>query len=225
MSDRISRSGGPLVAALRRAAARAGAPGGIRFTQRQLYYEVCRTLQPVSRLPRRPGFTVPAPIGYGRFRAALHRAGAVTGLLTGERPRPVAPPAEVFDYGLPRVLLCQHREIADMLLANRLHMESACPVFALDDLPLDPRLPDAVRRGGGHVYVLHDASVAGLATVATVRAWAGGSTAGTSAAGGSAAGTSTAGTSAAGTSAAGTSAAGRPPAPRRPAGRRPAGSP
>jgi hypothetical protein len=61
-----------------------------------------------------------------------------------------------------------------MLLANRLHMESACPVFALDDLPLDPRLPEAVRRGEGRVYVLHDASVAGLAAVATAREWAAG---------------------------------------------------
>jgi hypothetical protein len=166
--------GGPLAAALRRAAARAGAPGAIRFTERQLYYEMCRTLQPLGRLPRRPGFTVPAPIGYRRFQAVRHRAGAIAGLLTGARPGPSAPPAEVFDYGLPRVLLCQHRDLADMLLANRLHMESACPVFALDDLPLDPRLPAAVRRGEGSVYVLHDASLAGLAAVATVRAWAGG---------------------------------------------------
>jgi hypothetical protein len=60
-----------------------------------------------------------------------------------------------------------------MLLANRLHMESACPVFALDDLPLDARLPDAVRRGDGRVYVLHDASLPGLAAVASVRRWAG----------------------------------------------------
>jgi hypothetical protein len=94
-------------------------------------------------------------------------------LLTGPRRPAPAPPAEVFDYGLPRVLLCQHREIADMLLANRLHMESACPVFALDDLPLDERLPDAVRRGDGRLYVLHDASLAGLAAVTAVRRWAG----------------------------------------------------
>jgi hypothetical protein len=97
----------------------------------------------------------------------------VPGLLTGPRPPALAPPAEVFDYGLPRVLLCQHRDIADMLLANRLHMESACPVFAVDDLPLDDRLPDAVRRGDGRLYVLHDASLAGLAAVAAVRRWAG----------------------------------------------------
>jgi len=161
---------GLLAAAVRRA----GAPGRIRFTERQLYYELCRTLHPLCRAPRRPAFTVPAPVGYRRFQAMLERwPGAVPGLLTGPREPAPAPAPEVFDYGLPRVLLCQHRGIADMLLANRLHMESACPVFALDDLPLDPRLPDSVRRGDGRVYVLHDASLAGLAAVAAVRGWAG----------------------------------------------------
>lgn len=159
-------------AALRRAAALAGAPAGIRFTERQLYYELCRTLQPLCRLPRRPAFTVPAPIGYRRFLRWLDGR-AVPGLLTRPRPPAPPPPDEVFDYGLPRVLLCQHREIADMLLANRLHMESACPVFTVDDLPLDPRLPGAVRHGDGRVYVLHDASIAGVAAVASVRRWAG----------------------------------------------------
>jgi hypothetical protein len=162
-----------LSGALRRAAERAGSPGRIRFTERQLYYEVCRALLPLGRAPRRPGFTVRAPVSYERFRAALRSAGPLTGLLTEPRRSPLPPPAEAFDYGLPRVLLCQHREIADMLLANRLHMESTCPVFALTDLPLDPRLPDAVRRGEGRVYVLHDASLDGLTAVMSVRDWAG----------------------------------------------------
>ena len=160
--------------ALRRAVARAGAPGGIRFTERQLYYELCRVLQPLCGARRRPGFTVPAPVSYRRYETALRRRpGEIPGLLTGPRPPALAPPAEVFDYGLPRVLVCQHRDIADMLLANRLHMESACPVFAVDDLPLDDRFPAAVRRGDGRLYVLHDASFAGLAAVASVRRWAG----------------------------------------------------
>jgi hypothetical protein len=103
----------------------------------------------------------------------LDSAGPPAGLLTGPRRAPLPPPSEVFEYGLPRVLLCQHREIADMLLANRLHMESACPVFALADLPLDGRLAAAVRRGEGRIYVLHDASAAGLTAVTTVREWAG----------------------------------------------------
>jgi hypothetical protein len=155
--------------ALRRAVARAGAPGQIRFTRRQLYFELCRGLQPLCRASRRLRFTVPAPIGYARFERALGRwRGEVPGLLTAPRPPAPVPPPEVFEYGLPRVLVCQHREIADMLLANGLHMESVCPVFAVDDLPLDPRFRAALEAGSGRVYVLHDTH----APVDAVTRWA-----------------------------------------------------
>ncbi|WP_187283664.1 hypothetical protein [Streptomyces sp. adm13(2018)] len=43
------------------AAARAAEPGGLRFTERQLYYETCRVLSPGAALLRRlPG--TPAPV-------------------------------------------------------------------------------------------------------------------------------------------------------------------
>ncbi|GIJ65532.1 hypothetical protein Voc01_004490 [Virgisporangium ochraceum] len=161
--------------ALGRAVRRAGAPGGILFTERQLYFELCRGLQPLTRVPRRPRFTVPAPIGYARFERLLGRwNGEVPGLLTAPRRPAPAPSPEVFGYGLPRVLVCQHRDIADMLLANGLHMESVCPVFAVDDLPLDPRLRAAVEAAAGRVYVLHDTGPAEAATVDAVTAWADG---------------------------------------------------
>jgi hypothetical protein len=156
-------------AALRRAVARAGAPGRIQFTERQLYFELCRGLQPLCHAHRRLRFTVPAPIGYARFERALRRwPGEVPGLLTAPRRPAPAPPPEVFGYGLPRVLVCQHREIADMLLANGLHMESVCPVFAIDDLPLDPRFRAALEAGAGRVYVLHDTN----ASIDAVTRWA-----------------------------------------------------
>lgn len=164
--------------ALRAAVARAGAPGRIRFTRRQLYYELCRGLMPLHRLPRRVRFTLPAPVGYARFAAALDHLGPVPGLL----PDPPAPTPrndgddvpDLYDYGLPRLLVCQDTAIAAMLLANELHMESACPVFPLRDLPLDPRLTAALQRtGDATVYVLHDASAAGYAAVDDVRRWAG----------------------------------------------------
>lgn len=159
-----------LDAALRRAVARAGAPDRILFTERQLYFELCRVLQPLCHASRRLRFTVPAPVGYARFERALSRwPGEVPGLLTGPRPPAPEPPAEVFAYGLPRVLVCQHREIADMLLANGLHMESVCPVFALDDLPRDERFRTAL--ADGRVYVLHDTDAD--TTVDAVARWAG----------------------------------------------------
>lgn len=159
--------------ALAAATRRAGAPGRIRYTERQLYFELCRVLQPMHRLPRRPLFTLPAPVRYDRYVGALRRHD-VSGLLAATPRRTATPPPEVFDYGLPRVLVCQDAAIAAMLLANDLHMESACPVFAVADLPLDRRLAEAVRRAEeGTVYVLHDASVVGLRSVERVREWAG----------------------------------------------------
>ncbi|MFJ9590618.1 hypothetical protein [Streptomyces acidicola] len=162
--------------ALTTAIARAGTPGRIRFTERQLYYEMCRVLRPVHTVPRRVPLTPVPPLRYERFEETLRRRdGETPGLLA---PLPAAPsvqhqPAEpdLYDYGLPRLLVCQSRSVARMLLANDLHLEAACPVFAADDAPLDPRLVAGLSRvDGATVHVLHDASTTGIALTARVRA-------------------------------------------------------
>ncbi len=170
---------GVLDRALAAAIARAGAPGRIRFTSQQLYYELCRVLDPLHAAPRLPMFTRPPAVSHATYLsalAALRRRGEVPGLLAAPAPRPAATLArhaaepDVFDYGLPRILVCQHRGIAAMLHANDLPMESACPVFALADLPPDPRLVAALARAGdATVYVLHDASPTGMAVPDQVR--------------------------------------------------------
>ncbi|WP_280423940.1 hypothetical protein [Nocardia carnea] len=147
------------------AAERAAAPNGLLFTERQLYYEVCRTVLPVQRLPRRPAFTVPPVVPYRAFRAALDRIGAVPGLLAPPRPRPAeagahTPEPDLFDYGLPRLLVCRSTAVAAMLRANGIPMESACPVVSAAELPLDPGITTMLARVHGTVYVLHDASPA-----------------------------------------------------------------
>lgn len=173
---------GPLLGrAITLGAARAGAPGGIRFTERQLYYETCRVLRPapLKGLARRIPRTPPPPLRLPRFTWALDARGRedIPGLL----PEPVATPSvggapprepDLYDYGLPRLLVCQDRAIARMLLANHVHLEAACPVLAAeDDLPLDPRLVAALERAeGATAHVLHDASPAGLALPARIRA-------------------------------------------------------
>lgn len=170
--------------ALATAVSRAGAPGRIRFTERQLYYEMCRVLRPLGAVPRRVPVTPAAPVRYERFEEALRRYGEVPGLLAPV-PVPDAPEAEdrtvqaqshepaepdLYDYGLPRLLVCQSRSVARMLLANDVHLEAACPVLTADDLPLDPRLVAGLGRvDGATVHVLHDASTAGLALVARAR--------------------------------------------------------
>ncbi len=152
--------------ALRAAATRAGEPGGLRFTERQLYYELCRVLAPWHRVPRRLPFTVAPPLSYRDFRAALGRHGPVPGLLPA--PVPAGPAGryatepDLFDYGLPRLLVSEPAGIAHMLRANGLPMESACPVLDATELPLDPRVAGMLARGEGTIYLLHDASAHGL---------------------------------------------------------------
>lgn len=151
---------------LRVAAVRAGEPGGLAFTERQLYYAVCRVLRPWHRLPRRPAFTVAPPLSYRDFTAALADHGPVPGLLAPEPPRAgvgrhTAEP-DLYDYGLPRLLVCEPAGIAHMLRANDVPMESACPVFDAAELPLDPRVGEMLVRGAGTIYLLHDASTHGM---------------------------------------------------------------
>lgn len=155
---------GVMARALRAAVERVAEPNGLRFTERQLYYELCRVLRPWHRVSRRLPFTVAPPVSYSDFLAML---GPVTGLLPP--PSPLGTPGrhteepDLFEYGLPRLLVCQSAEIADMLRANGLPMESVCPVFSVDDLPLDERVVSMLARVDGTIHVLHDASAAGLA--------------------------------------------------------------
>ncbi|MEV7865632.1 hypothetical protein AB0P17_05925 [Streptomyces sp. NPDC088124] len=161
------------------AVGRAGAPGRIRFTERQLYYETCRVLRPVRAVPRRVPLTPAPPVRYERFEEALRRQqarGTLPGLLPpvpagARRSAPPSAEPDLHDYGLPRLLVCESRSVARMLLANDVHLEAACPVFAADDLPLDPRMTAGLGRvEDATVHVLHDASVAGIALTARVRA-------------------------------------------------------
>lgn len=150
---------------LRVAVERAGRPTGLRFTERQLYYELCRVW---PRLPGSPAFTVPTVVSHRAFRAALHRCGEVPGLLTitPSLPRPAGrhtPEPDLFDYGLPRLLVCESDAIAQMLRANGLPSESACPVLSAAELPLDERVAGMLARvERATVYLLHDASAEGL---------------------------------------------------------------
>lgn len=156
---------------LRTAAEKAAAPGQLRFTERQLYYEVCRVLLPWHRAPRRTHFTSAPALTYTAFRAALHRLGpdTVDGLLPPVVPGPPRPAGrhtpepDLFDYGLPRLLVCESDDIAAMLRANGVPMESACPVYGASELPLDTRVLRMLSRAErATVYLLHDASAHGL---------------------------------------------------------------
>jgi len=161
------------------AAQRAAAPGNLRFTERQLYYETCRVLRPTPAPVRRIPYSPAPPLRLSRFTEMVRGAEWAAGL-PGLLPAPapgvptISGPArepDLYDYALPRLLICQDRAIAQMLLANHVHLEAACPVLsAEDDLPLDSRLVAGLERAGGAtVHVLHDASPAGIALPGRVR--------------------------------------------------------
>lgn len=150
------------------AVARATDPGDLQFTERQLYYEMCRGVQPAHRLPRHRLFTVRPPISYQAYLAALSRREKVQGLLpvAETRSRAVGTntvESDLFDYGLPRVLICQSQSIASMLRANGIQTESACLVVGSAELPLDPAIAGMLSRADDPaIYVLHESSGAGL---------------------------------------------------------------
>ncbi|MGQ4601417.1 hypothetical protein [Nocardia sp. R6R-6] len=166
MADGVNRR--MLDRLLRVAAERAGAPSGIRFTERQLYYEVCRILSPLHRMPRQLEFTLAAPVSFAAFEAALHHREEIPGLLSpvAARGAPAGrytPEPDLFDYGLPRLLVSESDGIAQMLRANGVQMESACPVLSVAELPLDPRVAGMLARvEQATIYLLHDASAEGL---------------------------------------------------------------
>ncbi|MEU3255103.1 hypothetical protein [Streptomyces sp. NPDC006997] len=164
-----------LARAIAVAARRAAEPGGIRFTERQLYYETCRVLRPTPAPLRRVAHSPAPPLRLSRFTEVL-RGLEPDGLLpapTGPAPTLGGPEREpdLHAYGLPWLLVCQDRAIAHMLLANHVHLEAACPVLsAADDLPLTSALVAALERAGNAtVHVLHDASPAGIALPGRVR--------------------------------------------------------
>ncbi|RKE17635.1 hypothetical protein [Streptomyces sp. TLI_171] len=162
--------------ALRRAHDRCARPGQLLFTGRQLYWETDRALLPLHRGPHRLRYTTRPLLSPGRFAAALARHPELPVLPDRVAPRPHRPGPErdLYDYAFPRLLVCQDPAIAGMLLANRLHLEGACPIVTPERLPLEPELLAAMARADGAVvHVLHDASPAGLELFLRVREHAG----------------------------------------------------
>jgi hypothetical protein len=211
-----------LRAAFERSLKNAGEPAGVRFTERQLYYELCRAMRPVPgldagparvllglglcpllftarrrpkfavrvavagtvaagalRLLRKAPYTLAAPIPYAEFARLLNSHVAQHGrphaLLVTEAaaPAPVGERApELTRYGLPRLLVCENDEIAQMLRANRFHMEASCAVLSLAQAtPVPGAIREMLARAeGARIYFLHDASLKALSTVQVLRA-------------------------------------------------------
>jgi hypothetical protein len=136
-------------------------------TEEQLYYEVCRVLQPLRYPVRRPGFLLPRPVSRVAFTGALARGG-------GPDPLPDRVPVllaagadapDLLDYAVPRILVCQHERLAAALVANDLHMEASTAVLGPATALRPPAGLRAALARAPHpaVFLLHDATPAGAA--------------------------------------------------------------
>ncbi|RRR66071.1 MAG: hypothetical protein EI684_21270 [Candidatus Viridilinea halotolerans] len=153
-----------LTYAIRQAVCQFGAIG-LHYTERQLYYETCRVVVPWQRYVP---MNLPPPVAWPRFAASLAALQERQGRLVGLLPPPAARvaqgvPAELGDFTLPRVLLCADSALVAMFDHNHLSLELSSPVFSAEAAcPLPTLLAHMLQREGGRVYLLHDASAAGL---------------------------------------------------------------
>ena len=148
------------------AVTRAAGPGLTVYTERQLYYEVCRGLRPFAAEGSLPSPAPPA-VEFESFQAAVSAFGRSAGLLdeTLSRPLPLeGREPDLTHYGISRILLCQDPSIARMLRANGFPMEAGCAVIAHPrPMPLPPPLDDmAALARRAAIFALHDASPEGL---------------------------------------------------------------
>ena len=80
-------------------------------------------------------------------------------------------PVDLARYGLPRLLICQSPDIAQMLRANNFHLEAACAVLSLAEAaPLGYLRREMLERAGqARIFFLHDASLTALMLLPDLR--------------------------------------------------------
>jgi hypothetical protein len=127
----------------------------------------------VLRGLRRLPFTIPAPVSDRDFAAVVESWTARHGPLEVVTAAPglsqlQAREPDLYDYGLPRLLVCQDAAVAAMLRTNRFHVETACAVLTTDEAaPLPRHVAKMIARGT--VYLLHDCNCAGHLWADTLR--------------------------------------------------------
>src|SRR5690349_2053539 len=110
--------------------------------------------------------TLPAPLSRDLFEANLLEyleTDEIDGLLKIREKVTLANqiPADLTLYGLPRLLICEADEIAQMLRANQFHLQTPCGVLSLSEArPLSETFQKMLEQAETpQVYFLHDASL------------------------------------------------------------------
>ncbi len=164
--------------------------GRLYFTPKQLYYEFCRTLRlpfaidlrkslpifdKVSSLMRTPQ-TIETPASWNEFGAKFAqylKTNEITGLLKIESKIDFVEkfPSDLTLYGLPKILICESDEIAQMLRANQFHLQTPCGVLSLSEAsPLPTGWQKMLGRAENpQAYFLHDASLRAFSVIKNLR--------------------------------------------------------
>ncbi len=80
-------------------------------------------------------------------------------------------PSDLMFYGLPKTLICESDEIAQMLRANEFHLETPCAVLSLREAtPLNDAFQKMLSRAEEpKVFFLHDASLRAFSLIPNLR--------------------------------------------------------
>lgn len=80
-------------------------------------------------------------------------------------------PADLTLYGLPKILICEADEIAQMMRANQFHLQTPCAILSLNEAkPLQKNVKTMMKRAEEpQVYFLHDASLEALTILRNLR--------------------------------------------------------
>ncbi len=164
--------------------------GRVYFTPKQLFYEFCRVsrfpfavdlkkfapvLGKISNLVRNPN-TLEPPITWEEFEAEFEnyrQNRRLEGLLQieSEIGFPAEFPPDLMLYGLPKVLICETDEIAQMLRANQFHLQTPCAVLSLPEASPFPEIWRKMldRAENPQVYFLHNASLPAYSVLQNLR--------------------------------------------------------
>ena len=120
--------------------------------------------------------TLSPPVSWENFAkllAAYLRNSEIEGLLKIEQAVRFTDkfPGDLTLYGLPRVLVCESDEIAQVLRANQFHLQTPCAVLSLSEAePLNEPVKKMLARAEQpEVFFLHDASLWAFSLLRTLR--------------------------------------------------------
>lgn len=120
------------------------------------------TLAAIRQMP----YTLPTPFSFTEFErfldVYLHK-NEIEGLLKIEKEIKFVEnfPSDLELYGLPRILICERDEIAQMLRANQFHLQTSCAVLSLREAkPLSKSYKKMLNKAEKpQVFFLHNASI------------------------------------------------------------------